>query len=124
MGKTLGVDREMARRIKRMSRKELDGYLTRVTDRTYENGYEEGYENGYEEGLVDGMALSGQGLEVVLKKCVEDNLLTQQLAKRITKAVDEHVATTLGREGRFREVAQGAGMQGTSEAEGGLEYGA
>lgn len=116
MGKTLGVDREMERRIKRMSRKELDGYLTRVTDRTYENGYEEG--------LVDGMALSGQGLEVVLKKCVEDNLLTQQLAKRITKAVDEHVATTPGREGRIKEVAQGAGMQGTSEAEGGLEYGA
>ena len=42
MGKTLGIDRETARRIKRMSRQELDGYLSRVTDRSYDNGYEEG----------------------------------------------------------------------------------
>lgn len=36
MGKTLGLDRETARRIKRMNTKELDGYLTRVTDRSYD----------------------------------------------------------------------------------------
>ena len=46
MGKTLGIDRETARRIKRMSRQELDGYLSRVTDRSYDNGYEEGLVNG------------------------------------------------------------------------------
>ena len=28
MGKTLGIDRDTARRIKRMSTKELDGYLS------------------------------------------------------------------------------------------------
>ena len=40
MGQTLGIDRDLARKIKRMSRKELDGYLTRVTDKSYNNGYE------------------------------------------------------------------------------------
>ena len=60
MGKTLGIDRETARRIKRMSRQELDGYLSRVTDRSYNNGYEEG--------LVNGIALAGQALDTVLKK--------------------------------------------------------
>lgn len=40
MGKTLGIDRDTARRIKRMSTKELDGYLSRVTDRSCGNGYE------------------------------------------------------------------------------------
>ena len=33
MGQTLGIDRDLARKIKRMSRKELDGYLTTVTNR-------------------------------------------------------------------------------------------
>lgn len=57
MGKTLGIDRDLARKIKRMSRKELDGYLTRVTDKSYNNGYEQG--------LAEGIALTGQGLEAV-----------------------------------------------------------
>lgn len=106
MGKTLGIDRETARRIKRMSCKELDGYLTRVTDQSYDNGYEEG--------LVDGIALSGQGLDVVLKGCVADNLLTQQLAKQITKAVGEYIAAEPERvkEG-LREAAQGAAQSAT-----------
>ena len=52
MGQTLGIDRDLARKIKRMSRKELDGYLTRVTDKSYNNGYEQG--------LVEGIALAGQ----------------------------------------------------------------
>ena len=59
MGKTLGIDRETARRIKRMSRQELDGYLSRVTDRSYDNGYEEG--------LVNGIALAGQALDTVAR---------------------------------------------------------
>lgn len=46
MGKTLGIDRDTARRIKHMNTKELDGYLTRVTDKSYNNGYEEGLVNG------------------------------------------------------------------------------
>ena len=62
MGKTLGIDRDTARRIKRMSTKELDGYLSRVTDRSYDNGYEEG--------LVNGVALAGQALDAVLKQHV------------------------------------------------------
>lgn len=39
MGKTLGIDRETARRIKRMSRQELDGYLSRLSSgRNHEGG--------------------------------------------------------------------------------------
>jgi hypothetical protein len=84
MGKTLGIDRDTARRIKRMSTKELDGYLTRVTDRSYDNGYEEG--------LVNGIALSGQGLDAVLKQRVESGAFTQEVADEITKAVGVHIA--------------------------------
>lgn len=84
MGKTLGIDRDTARRIKRMSTKELDGYLTRVTDRSYDNGYEEG--------LVNGIALAGQGLDAVLKQRVESGELSQEAADGITKAVGVHIA--------------------------------
>lgn len=84
MGKTLGLDRDTARRIKRMSTKELDGYLTRVTDRSYNNGYEEG--------LVNGIALAGQGLDAVLKQRVESGAFTQGVADEITKAVGVHIA--------------------------------
>lgn len=79
MGKTLGIDRETARRIKRMSRQELDGYLSRVTDRSYDNGYEEG--------LVNGIALAGQALDTVLKKYEADGALTALAVEEITKAV-------------------------------------
>lgn len=60
MGQTLGIDRDLARKIKRMSRKELDGYLTRVTDKSYNNGYEQG--------LVEGIALAGQAMDEILKE--------------------------------------------------------
>ena len=80
MGKTLGIDRETARRIKRMSRQELDGHLSRVTDRSYDNGYEEG--------LVNGIALAGQALDTVLKKYEADGALTALAVEEITKAVD------------------------------------
>lgn len=84
MGKTLGIDRDTARRIKRMSTKELDGYLTRVTDKSYDNGYEEG--------LVNGVALAGQALDAVLKQHVAAGGLTQDRADEITKAVGVHIA--------------------------------
>ena len=83
MGKTLGIDRETARRIKRMSRQELDGYLSRVTDRSYDNGYEEG--------LVNGIALAG------LKKNEADGALTALAVEEITKAVGQYIAETPGR---------------------------
>lgn len=89
MGKTLGIDRETARRIKRMSRQELDGYLSRVTDRSYDNGYEEG--------LVNGIALAGQALDTVLKKYEADGALTDLAAEEITKAVGQYIAETPGR---------------------------
>ena len=84
MGKTLGIDRDTARRIKRMSTKELDGYLSRVTDRSYDNGYEEG--------LVNGVALAGQALDAVLKQHVAAGGMTQARADEITKAVGVHIA--------------------------------
>ena len=84
MGKTLGIDRDTARRIKRMSTKELDGYLSRVTDRSYDNGYEEG--------LVNGVALAGQALDAVLKQYVAAGGMTQDRANEITKAVGVHIA--------------------------------
>lgn len=84
MGKTLGIDRDTARRIKRMSTKELDGYLTRVTDKSYNNGYEEG--------LVNGIALAGQALDTILKQRVESGELSQEAADGITKAVGVHIA--------------------------------
>lgn len=89
MGKTLGIDRETARRIKRMSRQELDGYLSRVTDRSYDNGYEEG--------LVNGIALAGQALDAVLKKNEADGALTTLAVEEITKAVGQYIAETPGR---------------------------
>ena len=84
MGKTLGIDRDTARRIKHMSTKELDGYLTRVTDKSYNNGYEEG--------LVNGIALAGQALDAILKQRVESGELSQESANEITKAVGVHIA--------------------------------
>ena len=79
MGKTLGIDRDLARKIKRMSRKELDGYLTRVTDKSYNNGYEQG--------LAEGIALTGQGLEAVLKEETDRKNITEEKAGEIKKAV-------------------------------------
>ena len=85
MGKTLGIDRETARRIKRMSRQELDGYLSRVTDRSYDNG------------LVNGIALAGQALDTVLKKYEADGALTALAVEEITKAVGQYIAETPGK---------------------------
>lgn len=84
MGKTLGIDRDTARRIKHMNTKELDGYLTRVTDKSYNNGYEEG--------LVNGIALAGQALDAVLKSRVAAGELSQAAAYEMTKAVGKHIA--------------------------------
>lgn len=84
MGKTLGIDRDTARRIKRMSTKELDGYLSRVTDRSYDNGYEEG--------LVNGVALAGQALDAVLAQHVIAGGMTEDRADEIKKAVGVHIA--------------------------------
>lgn len=89
MGKTLGIDRDTARRIKRMSTKELDGYLTRVTDKSYNNGYEEG--------LVNGIALEGQALDAVLKQRVESGAFTQEAADEITKEVGKYIAEAPGK---------------------------
>lgn len=89
MGKTLGIDRDTARRIKRMNTKELDGYLTRVTDKSYDNGYEEG--------LVNGIALAGQALDSVLKKYEEDGALTSLGVEEITKAVGKYIAEAPGK---------------------------
>lgn len=89
MGKTLGLDRDTARRIKRMSTKELDGYLTRVTDKSYDNGYEEG--------LVNGIALAGQALDAVLKQHVAAGGMTQLRADEITKAVGVYIAEAPGK---------------------------
>lgn len=83
MGKTLGIDRDTARRIKRMSTKELDGYLTRVTDKSYNNGYEEG--------LTSGVALVGQALDVVLKKHVENGDMSQIEADTIKKEAGAYI---------------------------------
>jgi len=84
MGKTLGIDRDTARRIKRMTTKELDGYLTRVTDKSYGNGYEEG--------LANGIALSGQTLDAVLKKFLADGAIPWLGVDEITKAFYTHIA--------------------------------
>ena len=84
MGQTLGIDRDLARKIKRMSRKELDGYLTRVTDKSYNNGYEQG--------LVEGIALAGQGLEAVLKEETDRKNITEEKVDEIKKAVGTYIA--------------------------------
>ena len=84
MGQTLGIDRALARSIKRMSRTELDGYLTRVTDRSYNNGYEQG--------LTEGIALTGQTMDKVLKREVEKGTITEEKAQEIKKAVGTYIA--------------------------------
>lgn len=83
MGQTLGIDRDLARKIKRMSRKELDGYLTRVTDKSYNNGYEQG--------LVEGIALAGQAMEAVLKEEVIKGTFQAEKADEIKKAVGTYI---------------------------------
>ena len=84
MGQTFGIDRDLARKIKRMSRKELDGYLTRVTDKSYNNGYEQG--------LVEGIALAGQAMEAVLKEEVIKGTFQAEKADEIKKAVGTYIA--------------------------------
>ena len=101
MGKTLGIDRDTARRIKRMNTKELDGYLTRVTDKSYNNGYEEG--------LVNGIALAGRALDVVLKQRVESGTFTQEEADAITKEVGKYIAEAPGKaKEQMKEEAEAA----------------
>lgn len=84
MGKTLGIDRDLARQIKRMSRKELDGYLTRVTNKSYDNGYEQG--------LKEGVALTGQAIDAVLKEEVIKGEITTDKLEEIKKAVGTYIA--------------------------------
>lgn len=104
MGKTLGIDRDTARRIKRMSTKELDGYLTRVTDKSYDNGYEEG--------LVNGVALAGQALDTVLKQHVAAGGITQGRADEIAKAVGVHIAEAPERARQQMKQEAAAGREG------------
>ena len=84
MGQTLGIDRDLARKIKRMSRKELDGYLTRVTDKSYNNGYEQG--------LVEGIALAGQAMDEILKEEVIKGTFPAEKVDEIKKAVGTYIA--------------------------------
>ena len=81
MGQTLGIDRDLARKIKRMSRKELDGYLTRVTDKSYNNGYEQG--------LVEGIA---QAMDEILKEEVIKGTFPAEKVDEIKKAVGTYIA--------------------------------
>lgn len=97
MGKTLGIDRELARKIKRMDRKELDGYLTRVTNKSYDNGYEQG--------LKEGVALTGQAVDAVLKEEVIKGEITTDKLEEIKKAVAEYIAKVPGKnEGKEKDV--------------------
>lgn len=84
MGQTLGIDRDLARKIKRMSRKELDGYLTRATDKSYNNGYEQG--------LVEGIALAGQAMDEILKEEVIKGTFPAEKVDEIKKAVGTYIA--------------------------------
>ena len=84
MGQTLGIDRDLARKIKRMSRKELDGYLTRVTDKSYNNGYEQG--------LVEGITLAGQAMDEILKEEVIKGAFPAEKVDEIKKAVGTYIA--------------------------------
>lgn len=84
MGKTLGIDRDLARKIKRMSRKELDGYLTRVTDKSYNNGYEQG--------LAEGIALEEQAMDEILKEEMIKGTFTAEKVDEIKKAVGTYTA--------------------------------
>ena len=104
MGKTLGIDRDTARRIKRMSTKELDGYLSRVTDRSYDNGYEEG--------LVNGVALAGQALDAVLKQHVAAGGMTEDRTDEIKKAVGVHIAEAPERARQQIKQEAAAGQEG------------
>lgn len=104
MGKTLGIDRDTARHIKRMSTKELDGYLSRVTDRSYDNGYEEG--------LVNGVALAGQALDAVLKQHVIAGGMTEDRADEIKKAVGVHIAEAPERARQQIKQEAAAGQEG------------
>lgn len=108
MGKTLGIDRDTARRIKRMSAKELDGYLTRVTDKSYNNGYEEG--------LVNGIALTGQALDTVLKQRVESGVFPQEAADEITKEVGAYIAVAPGKARQQIKESAAAVQEGRVEA--------
>ncbi len=83
MGKVIGIDRDLARTIKRMNRKELDGYLARVTDRSFHNGYEDG--------LKDGAALARKALEEELIEKRRKKEMTTEEAMEIAKAVDERL---------------------------------
>lgn len=74
----------LARKIKRMSRKELDGYLTRVTDKSYNNGYEQG--------LVEGIALAGQAMDEILKEEVIKGTFPAEKVDEIKKAVGTYIA--------------------------------
>lgn len=104
MGKTLGIDRDTARRIKRMSTKELDGYLSRVTDRSYDNGYEEG--------LINGVALAGQALDAVLEQHVIAGGMTEDRADEIKKAVGVHIAEAPERARQQMKKEAAAGQEG------------
>ena len=108
MGKTLGIDRDTARRIKRMSTKELDGYLSRVTDRSYDNGYEEG--------LVNGVALAGQALDAVLKQHVIAGGMTEERADEIKKAVGVHIAEAPERVRQQMKKEAAAGQEGREDS--------
>lgn len=83
MGKVIGIDRGLARTIKRMNRKELDGYLARVTDRSFHNGYEDG--------LKDGVALARKALEEELVEKRRKKEMTTEEAMEIAKAVDRRM---------------------------------
>lgn len=83
MGKVIGIDRGLARTIKRMNRKELDGYLARVTDRSFHNGYEDG--------LKDGVALARKALEEELVEKRRKKEMTTEEALEIAKAVDRRL---------------------------------
>ena len=69
-----------------MSRKELDGYLTRVTNKSYDNGYEQG--------LKEGVALTGQAIDAVLKEEVIKGTITTEKVEEIKKAVGTYIAKT------------------------------
>ncbi|MFA9375772.1 MAG: hypothetical protein ACERKZ_03350 [Lachnotalea sp.] len=96
MGKSLGLDRDTARQIKRMNTKELDRYLTRVTSRSYDNGYEEG--------LINGIALSGQALDKALEKFKDKGVLEQLGIDEIKRGVGEYIANTAVGQEQIEEI--------------------
>ena len=68
----------------KINRKELDGYLTRVTDKSYNNGYEQG--------LVEGIALAGQAMDEILKEEVIKGTFPAEKVDEIKKAVGTYIA--------------------------------